>query len=141
MRRKHEYLIQRVDHNFFLGWAVKTKRAGRRYAKYFSDKPGGKRAALRRARGYREGLLNEMPPPVKIKRRYIRNTTGVIGVSLARERSRQGKVLWRYVAQWPRRDGTKGTAKFSVQLYGKHEARRRAVAARHRGLAELMASY
>ena len=32
-------LIARYEHNYFKGWVVSTKRRGRRWVKYFSDKP------------------------------------------------------------------------------------------------------
>jgi hypothetical protein len=137
MRRFEEYLIRRVDHNYFHGYAVAIKRAGKRSSTYFSDKPDGRRAALRQARAYRDTQIAQLPPPTKIKRRYVRNTTGHIGVSLIRDRTRIGTLIWRYVAQWPRLDGTYAKATFSVAKYGRPEARRRAVEARQKGLAEL----
>jgi hypothetical protein len=137
MKRREEHLIARVDHNYFHGFVVTIKRAGKRSSTYFSDKPNGRAAALRQARAYRDTRLDQLPPPVKIKRQYSRNTTGVIGVALTSERTRQGKILQRYKASWPRADGSQGTATFSVGLYGKREALRRAVEARRKGLADL----
>ena len=69
----------------------------------------------------------------KIKRTDVRNTTGVIGVALVKERTRSGTCLVRYVGSWPKR----GKASFSVGLYGENEALKLAVASRRAGLREL----
>jgi hypothetical protein len=133
-----EKLIRRYEHNYFRGWAFATKRRGRKWVKYFSDKPHGRAAALRRAREYRDALLMQLPRPTKLKSRFVRNTTGVIGVARARERSRSGSISERYVATWPTRTGRSGKASFSVQLYGESAARRYAIEARRRGVAEYL---
>src|SRR5437764_1537301 len=106
-------LIQRYEHNYFRGWVVKTKRRGRRFARYFSDRPNGRGNALRAARTFRNRLVSTLPPPHKVKRTDVRNTTGVIGVARVKERTRSGKSLVRYVASWPRRDGSRAKATFS----------------------------
>jgi hypothetical protein len=131
-------LIQRYEHNHFRGWVVTTKRRGKRFSGYFSDYPYGRRAALRRARVFRDKLVATLPRPTKLKRSYIRNTTGIVGVSRIKERTRAGKRLIRYVAQWPARTGHGGRATFSVGLYGEQKAFRLAVAARRAGLRELL---
>lgn len=138
---KRERLIGRYEHNHFSGWVVSTKRRGRRWVKYFSDKPHGRTAALRGAREYREWLLKQLPKATKVKRRYVRNTTGEIGVALVRERTRAGTLLWRYVAQWPTSEGRRAKASFSVAFYGRGEARRLAIKARRSGLAALLGSF
>jgi hypothetical protein len=46
----------------------------------------------------------------------------VIGVARVKERTRSGKLLVRYVASWPKRDGKRGKATFSVGLYGEKDA-------------------
>ena len=135
---KSERLIRRYEHNHFRGWVVSTKRRGRRYTKYFSDKPGGPASALRRARRYRDDLLKTLPIPTKIKRSYVLNKTGVIGVTLSRDRTRSGRVTWRYAATWPTRDGRSAKKSFSITRYGKAEARRLAIQARQQGLAALL---
>ena len=132
--------VRRYEHNYFRGYVVQMKRAGRRWVKYFSDKPQGAAAALRRAREYASELLGQLPWPAKIKRRYVLNRTGVIGVSRIKERARSGRRFVRFVAVWPTRHGRPKKASFSVSLYGEAEARRRAVQARRRGLAELLGS-
>jgi len=106
--------------------------------KYFSDRPHGRVEALRRAREYRRELLEQLPLATKVKRTYIRNTTGEIGVALVKDITRSGKTIWRYVAQWPTRDGGRAKAAFSVGLYGKRRARQLAIDARRKGLAALL---
>src|SRR5215831_8088516 len=131
------YLVQRYEHNHFRGWMVSTKRQGKRIARYFSDRPHGRRAALRAARTFRNKLVARLPQPTKIKRSYVCNTTGIIGVARVKERTRSGKWFVRYVAQWPRSDGTRCSASFSVNLYGEDDAFELAVYCRRKGLREL----
>ena len=140
-RTRLERLIDRVDHNFFHGFVVQVKRGGQRWDKYFSDKPDGAIAALRCARDYRDRLVKQLPPATKIKRTNSLNTTGVIGVVLARDRTRAGNTFERYIALWPRK-GTRrpGKKSFSVAKYGKREARRLAVEARRKGIAQYLNS-
>jgi hypothetical protein len=61
----------------------------------------------------------------------------VIGIARVKERARSGNLLVRYVASWPKRNGERGKATFSVGLYGEKEAFRLAVASRRAGLPEL----
>ena len=131
-----DHLIQRYEHNYS-GWVVTVKRRGKRFRRYFSDKPKGRRKALRAARAFRDNLVAHLPRPTKIKRTDIRNTTGVIGVARTKERSRSGKVFVRYVASWLKHNGERGKASFSVGLYGEKEAFRLAVNARRSALQEL----
>ena len=130
----HEPLIQRHEHNYFQRWVVTAKRKGKRFTRYFSDTPLGRRNAFRAARAFRDKLVSKLPPPTKIKRRYVRNTTGVIGVARVKEHTRSGRLLVRYVASWPKRNGKRGKASFSVGLYGEQEAFRLAVSSRREGL-------
>lgn len=132
-----EYLIRRYEHHHFNGWVVSIKRQGKRWVRYFSDKPHGRQAALRAARAFRAALVERLPPPIKIKRYYSRNTTGTIGVARVKERTRSGRVLMRYAASWPRPGRRPGRATFSIALYGESKARQLAVQARQRALAEL----
>jgi hypothetical protein len=133
-----ESLIRRYEHNYFRGLVVSTKRGGQRWVKYISDKPDGAAAALKRAREYKRLLVEQLPWPAKVKRTYVLNRTGVVGVSRIKERTRSGKWFIRYVAVWPTRQGRSKKASFSVALYGEAQARRRAVQARRRGLEELL---
>lgn len=111
---KRERLIRRYEHNHFRGWVVATKRRGKRFVRYFSDRTDG---------------ISKLPWPTKTKRTNVRNKTGVIGVARVKERTRSGKIMRRYVASWSRRDGTRGKATFSIGLYGEEEAFKLAVRA------------
>ena len=133
---KREYLIRRYNHNYFTGWVVSAKRRGKRFTRYFSDRPNGRGQALRAACVFRDKLVAQLPRPTKIKRTYVRNTTGVIGVARVKEYTRSRRLLIRYVASWPERSGKRGKATFSVGLYGEKEAFRLAVSSRRVGLRE-----
>lgn len=112
-------------------------RRGKRFTRYFSDQPRGRAAALRAARTFRDKLVSQLAPPTKIKRRDIRNTTGVIGVARVMEHTRSGSLLVRYVASWPKSNGQRGRATFSIALYGEKQAFRHAVSSRRAGVNEL----
>jgi hypothetical protein len=129
---------QRYEHHYFRGFVVATKRRGKRWVEYFSDKPDGRAAAHRRAREYRDALLASLPRPTKLKRTCRTNLTGVIGVARVKESTRSGRPFVRYVASWPREGGARGKASFSVALYGEADARRLAVKARRAGVEAFM---
>ena len=121
--------ITRVDHHHFHGWHVALKRGGERVERYFHDR-GNRAAALERARIWRDQVASRLPPPRKFKRRYVRNTTGVVGVSLSRERTRKGTHTRRYRAVWTDENGEVHTRSFSVRKYGAGAARTEAIRAR-----------
>jgi len=129
-----EPLIQRYEHNHFRGWCVTTKRRGKRFRRYFSDRLGGRWKALQVARSFRDKLVAQLPRPTKIKRRDVRNTTGIIGVARVKERTRKGKWFVRYVGSWPDQNGKRGKASFSVGFCGEAKAFRLAVRSRRDGL-------
>jgi AP2 domain len=136
-----EPLIRRYEHNYFKGYLVAIERAGRRRTEYFSDKPDGPRAALARARAFRDAMVAKLPPPTKLKRTNVANTSGVIGVSRTREYTRAGRWLVRYVAMWPVVSSQKrAKASFSVAKYGEMRARALAVRARRDGVAAYIAA-
>jgi hypothetical protein len=138
MKSAHsEYLIHRYEHNHFRGWQVSTKRQGKRFVRYFSDKPKGRNAALRAARAYRDEVTARLPRPSKVKRTYVLNRTGVVGVCLTVERTRGARLIRRYVASWSLLDGRRGKASFSTRLYGKKQAFGLAVQARKAALKQL----
>ena len=132
-----EPLIQRYKHHGFTGWVVSATRRNKRFTRYFSDHPNGRRKALQAARTYRDKLLSRLPPPKKIRTIGKRNTTGVIGVWRQECRRRSGRWFARYIAEWPNSNGTSSTASFSVNLYGEEDAFELAVYCRRKGLREL----
>ena len=123
-----EPLIVRYEHDHLRGWCVSTKRRGKPFTRYFSDRLGGRRKALQLARLFRDKLVAQLPRPTKVKRRYIRNTTGIIGGAGEGTQSIRQTTL-RYVASWPKRDGTREGNLISW-LYGESEAFQLAVKSR-----------
>jgi len=135
---KHEPNIWRHEHNHFNGWAVGFKRRGSPHVEYFSDKPGGRAASLLRAKKHRDRLLARLPPMNKLKRTYVRNTTGVVGVARVTEHTRAGTPFVRYVASLPKAAGAPGKASFSVGRYGEEKAEQLAIRARRRGVRDFL---
>jgi hypothetical protein len=129
--------VQRVDHHHFHGWQVCLKRAGERHEHYFGDE-GDREAALRRALRWRDQMAAVLPPPRKFKRRHVLNTTGVIGVHLARQYTRARRLAHYYGATWMDDLGHRRKRSFSVAKYGTRKARALAVAARAEALALLL---
>ncbi len=135
-RRLHH--IQRPESRKFKGWVVQITRGGVATVRRFSDtRWGGREGALRAALRERDRLLRALPPPVLVKVRGTRNTTGVIGVQLVRRLSRRGRVLRAYVATfiWPPRSRHQHQKTFSVQKHGVRRARELAIAERRAALA------
>jgi hypothetical protein len=129
--------VVRVDHHDFHGWHVCLKRAGQRYGRYFRDAGSG-RAALAKAIRWRNALAARLPPPRKFKRRYSLNKTGVIGVSLSRERTRRGVPAPRYSATWIDERGHQRKRSFSIGRFGKEKALALASNARREALEQLL---
>jgi len=130
--------VYRYEHNGFRGWVVTVKRSGKRHVKSFADGREGPAASFRRAVAYRDWLVDRLPAFNKLKRSYVRNTTGEIGVAHCVERTRAGTLFVRYAATWPK--ASRGTLKrsFSATKYGHRRARRLAVQARRRGVEEML---
>ena len=132
-------LVRRHDHHHFHGWVCTIARVGLKMQRYFSDKPGGRAASLRRARAWRDAQMALLPPPVKLKRRFSLNKTGIIGVALVRDVNKNGKILERYAASLPLASGGHQKRSFAIGKYGRREALRLAIEARDRGVAAFMA--
>jgi len=129
--------VTRVDHHHFHGWQVCLKRGGQRHQRYFADE-GDRQAGLRRALLWRDRMAAVLPPPRKFKKRFALNTTGVIGVTLARQRTRGGRLVHYYCATWFDERGQRRKRSFSVAKYGRREAWARAIEARRNALAVLL---
>ena len=121
--------IRRVDHHHFHGWIASLKRQGRRYERYFKDSPD-RASSLARALDWRDQMLARLPPPRKFKRSYVLNTTGVVGVTVSRERTRSGRVFRRYRAACYDETGRERRRSFSIARYGAAKARALAITAR-----------
>ncbi len=126
----------------FGGWEVRLQRKGEKTEKFFSDKKfGGRRAALRAAKEFRDELeekyskytveeLAESPSK--------RNKSGVVGVRLHQQVDQRGDYeyhYWYWVAQWTDGRGRRRTRSFSVHQHGDDEAFRLACQARADGVA------
>lgn len=129
--------VQRIDHHHFHGWLVSLMRAGVRHERYFHDH-GDSKATLARALVWRDQAAARLPPPRKFKSRYALNKTGVIGVHLARQRTRKGTRVRYYCATWIDDAARTHKRSFSVRKYGAAKARDLAVAVRQRILAMLL---
>jgi len=129
--------VQRVDRHHFHGWHVCFKRAGDRHEGSFRDDPDRK-SSLAAALRWRDETAETLPPPRKFKRRYVLNNTGVIGVHLARTRTRKGTPARYYCATWIDDRGSSHKRSFSVAKYGELKARSLAVRARKEALAGLL---
>ena len=77
------------------GWSVRIVRDGQQHSKYFRFSAGGVRAALARAKRWRDKKLRELGPRTwraGPRKRAVNNTSGTIGVSK--------NVYGRWVATW-----------------------------------------
>ncbi len=133
--------VLRYEHHHFRGWVVALKRGGKVLdVQYFKDGRGGPEASRRRAIRYRDQAVRRLPPPVKLKSRYSRNTTGVIGVSLTKQRTRAGNLVSYYAATW-REEGRQRKRVFSLSKYGKQQAFGLAVDARREAVERVLANW
>lgn len=131
------------------GWQVTIQRRGVIYRKLFSDGThGGKAAALKAAKRYRDALIERHPPLRKREHAEIlkrSNTSGVPGVnrycaSETRDRS-PSTQRWFWVASWMRPDGRPQRKKFSIGKYGELEAFRLAVKTRRRAMRTMRGNF
>ncbi len=133
MPRRHPYIRRDGDHG---GWVVQLMRRRRFHRAWFGDR-GDREGSLRRAIAWRDSMLDALPPPRHIKLTSSRNTTGIIGVYLAR--SREGRtVRLRYVASWTDEHARQRSRSFSVAKYGARQARALAREARQEAIARLL---
>lgn len=116
--------IYRLKSSGRRGWKVVLRRRNRRHTAYFYDGTNrGRSMALARAVGYRDAALKVLPPPRKFQSLGIRNTSGTVGVHLARIRKPNGHVHRRYVATWYDEQHRPKRKSFSIAKYGKQGAR------------------
>lgn len=123
------------------GWEVRMQRQKERYCKLFSDSIfGGKLAALRAAKAYRDEVDAEsrkMNVADKSLSPGERNRSGIVGVRQHQQIDRRGDYeyhYWYWVAQWTDGHGRRRTRAFAVEKYGDVEAFRLAWAARKEGV-------
>lgn len=126
-------------------WKVQIKRCNQTLHKYFADNLyGGRRAALKAAKEYRDTLLSQISvPDYAVWRRTFkrpRNTSGIVGVARYVIRTQKRGVTREYhhwQAFWKDADSKRVTRSFGVSRYGEEVAKERACAARQEGLAEV----
>ncbi|MBB5350548.1 hypothetical protein HNR46_000776 [Haloferula luteola] len=135
------YAIARIDlpDASTHGWQVRVQRRGRKYAKYFADRPcGGVRASYRAALDWRNDLLSRLEQEVRtstrICQRSTRNSSGVVGVSKVAVSSSNGETYLFWQATWSPEPGQRRCVKFSVKRHGDRQAFRLAVEARRKGI-------
>jgi hypothetical protein len=121
------------------GWQVAMRRKGRLMRRHFGDaEHGGRVRALERAVEWRDAVLRRLPPATLIRKRFAPNTTGVIGVQLACDRTRSGRVSRRYRATWREIDGRPRMSSFSVDKYGDEQAKLLATKSRRQAISRLL---
>ena len=126
MARSKPTGASRVDRpaNGAVGWLMRIRRGDTFVQEFFSDAAyGGKRASQRAARERYAELSATLPPPKTSEGAMsVRNSSGVVGVRLAREGTNAaGEPRESYVASW-RENGRDRTVRFSCTAFGKRKA-------------------
>ena len=116
----------RVDRpaNGAVGWLMRIRRGDTFVQEFCSDAAhGGKRAAQRAARDRYAELAATLPAPKTSEGALsVRNSSGVVGVRLAKEGTNAaGEPRESYVASW-RDNGRDRTVRFSCAAFGKRKA-------------------
>lgn len=120
------------------GWSVAVVRRGNRIADYFGDAVyGGRAVALLAAQRVRDELLLRLGPDTRVRRQIPKgqqSRTGVVGVSLERQRVR-GRVYEYFLACWVDPELGPQRRRFSIRRHGRQVARALALEARQSGVA------
>ena len=131
------------------GWQVRLQRRGVRFQRYFGDKRwGGKRAALARARQFRDRVLARIKdsaegeadatPRVRSHSSTTDNRSGMVGVTRVRRLASNGSYYESWQATWSPRPGRRKCVRFSVRRYGDEEAFLLACEARREAIGALL---
>ena len=138
--------ITRIDSSAH-GYWVRVMRGGECFNKLFSDSEcGGKRAALQMAREHRDKLIEVLANKelTRKKRAEIvtsRNYSTIPGVRYVEEVSRKGDAEYTYgywEAQWSPEPYVRKKRRFSVKKFGNQKAMQLAIAAREKGVSEMV---
>jgi hypothetical protein len=135
--------ISRIDqdekHNH--GWFVRVTRKGKTYSSFFTDKKhGGKTKALKAAREGLKKLRAKYPPMsrkefAKVQRRKTKS--GIVGVTRL-TKNVKGKNYHFWQATWSPTPGVIEKKVFSISKYGAEKAKKMAIAARKKGVREMV---
>lgn len=133
------YGIGRIDQSegSTHGWQVRIQRRGVKYAKYFADRRhGGSRSSYEAALTWRDRLLESFAneESVRICRRSVRNSSGVVGVCRVAVKAANGCTYYFWQATWSPEAGVRRCVKFSIQRHGEQRAFELAVHARSQGV-------
>ena len=126
------------------GWQVRLQRRGVRYQRYFGDQTwGGKRAALSRARQFRDRILarlegGDSENRVRSHSATADNQSGMVGVTRVRSAGANGSYYESWQATWSPSPGRRKCVRFSVRRYGDEEAFQLACDARRRAVGALL---
>lgn len=121
------------------GWLVRLQRRKKKFSYFFKDSDyGSKSAALQAARQRYSRLVEENP---KISRqehaeRETSRTGEIIGVRRLLK-PRFGHVYEVWEARWSPKKNKRRVKTFSIEKFGEEEAKRLAIEARLKGLAEM----
>lgn len=126
MARSKPTGASRVDRpaNGAVGWLMRIRRGETFVQEFFSDAAyGGKRASQRAARERYQELAASLPAAKTSEGAMsVRNSSGVVGVRLAREGTNAaGEPRESYVASW-RDNGRDRTVRFSCTAFGRRKA-------------------
>ena len=119
------------------GWQVRLQRRGVKYAKYFADRRhGGSEGSYEAALAWRDRLLEHLADEesVRICRRSVRNSSGVVGVCRVAVKAGNGCNYFFWQATWSPEAGVRRCVKFSIQRHGEQRAFEMAVNARSQGV-------
>ena len=128
-----ENMKTRVD-----GWWVRIQRNGVMYSEFFKDSDyESKWAALNAARNHYFKLAREHPRSRKAYAERMTHRSGIVGVRRVIKPSK-GHEYESWIATWsPRMGANQKTKSFSIDKYGEKEAKRLAIEARKKGVAEM----
>lgn len=108
------------------GYMVRICRRGEHVNEFKSDAAcGGKRKALAAAKERYQELAEQMGPPMTSKDRMTaRNSTGKVGVHIARSQDDRSpdSESFAYCAMWKAADGRRKKISFAWNKYGKKDA-------------------
>jgi len=141
------YGISRIDDDLYRthAWRVSLRRRGKALVKNFADKTyGGKLKALAAAKVHRDEIINKYPPITRKEFSSIlrkNNNSGISGVYKYAKKyflsDGTEKAIWYWEAHWPTAQGQSESSAFSIKEYGENVARKMAVRARAKGIAQV----